>query len=285
MVNQLPPLKRSRILYLLLEGNSMRGICRMEEVSWRTVEKLLNDAAKAGRRYQRKALQGHVVTSIQCDELWSFCYAKQRQLKQLPSHPDTAGDIYTWVALEPNTKLVLAYRVGGRGDHDCRRFLKELANRIDFDDDLEIFTDGHAPYVKAIKRYFGTRVSYGQLIKTHTADDLDIKQRTVFGGHVIDKVSTSYIERFNLTVRQHVRRYGRKTNGFSKTIENHKATVDLFMFYYNFIRYHETLKTTPAVAAGLISEPYSFERLVRRINRMHRRERERRPTEFRLLLL
>ena len=273
MVNQLPLAKRAKILFLLLEGNSMRAICRVEEVNWRTVNKLLNDAAQAGRRYQRRKIQDLDVDRIQCDELWSFCYAKQKRVNHLNGDPELAGDVWTWTALEADTKLLLAYRVGDRTDRACRRFVRSLQERINYDEDLEICTDGNPSYVKAIKRYFGTEVSYSQLVKTHKEDELSITQRQVFGGHVTDKVSTSFVERFNLTVRMHVRRYSRKTNGFSKTIDNHRNMIDLFAVYYNFIRVHESLGTTPAVATGIADQPYTFEWLVGRVDRMHQRRR------------
>lgn len=138
-----------------------------------------------------------------------------------------------------------------------------------------ICTDGNASYPKAIRKYFGTHITYSQLVKVHKDAEVIVVERQVSGPHVVDKVSTSFVERFNLTMRMSVRRYSRKTNGFSKTIENHKNMVDLFALYYNFIRLHETLGTTPAVAAGLVSKPRTFEWLIGKIDRMHQRDRQR----------
>lgn len=275
MVNQLPATKQTKILYQLLEGNGMRSICRMEDVSWRTVEKLQTDAARVARRYHRRHVSDLDVESIQIDELWSFCYAKQHRLKKLNSHPDDAGDVWTWLALESDTKLILAYRVDDRTYHSCKRFIKDLEGRVNYDRDLEIFTDGNPTYPKAIKRYFGTKISYSQLVKVHKGDEVEIEDRQVYGKRRSNRSTTSYIERCNLTVRQATRRYARKTNGFSKTIENHRASFDLFVMYYNWIRTHETLGTVPAVAAGIADQPYSLERLVRRVDRLRRRGRER----------
>ena len=276
MVNQLPTSKRVRVLHQLLEGNSMRGVGRMENVNWRTVEKLQNDAARAARRYHRKYVTDVPVNSIQIDELWSFCQAKQHRLEQLNIDAKDAGDVWTWLALESDTKLILGYHVADRGYRSCKQFIKDLEQRVDYDTDLEIFTDGHRPYPKAIKRYFGTKISYSQLVKTIKGDQPEIEDRQIYGKKRSNRSTTSYIERCNLTMRMGNRRYSRKTNGFSKTIEGHRASVDLFVMYYNWIRIHSTLRTAPAVAARLAKGPYSLERLVARIDRMNEQDRKKR---------
>ena len=279
MANQLAAAKRVKILHLLLEGMAMRAICRVEKVNWRTVDKLLKDAAKTARRYHEKRIQDISVNAVQCDELWSFCYAKQKKAKKVKP---IAGDVWTWVALEPDTKLLLAYRIDSRTDAACRRFTKDLESRLDYDEDLTISTDGNQSYVKAFSHRFGRRIKYLQMVKTHTANELLIKYRQVFGSHVVDKASTSYIERANLTFRMHNRRYSRKTNAFSKSIDNHKNMVDLFVLYYNFIRVHETLGTTPAVAAQVVRRPRSLEWLVAKIDRQQARRRQRMRNRVRL---
>lgn len=284
MVNQLPDAKRTKILFLLLEGNSMRGICRMEDVNWRTVEKLQTDAARAARRYHRMYMDNVRVDSIQIDELWSFCYAKQHRLDKVADCLDEAGDVWTWLALDADTKLILSYLVNDRTYRSCKKFIKDLEKRIKYNEDLEIFTDGHRSYPKAIKRYFGTDISYSQLVKTHKGDDLAIEDRQIFGHRRSNRSTTSYVERANLTVRMANRRYSRKTNGFSKKLENHRASVDLFVMYYNWIRVHETLGTAPAVAAGLADGPYSLERLVRRIDRINAKDRRKKQLRVRLEL-
>ena len=271
MANQLPAAKRVKILHLLLEGNSMRSICRLEEVNWRTVDKLLRDAARASRRYHRRKIKDIDVNEVQCDELWSFCYAKQKNADTVAT--DDAGDVWTWVALEADSKLVLAYRIDDRTDRACRRFIKGLESRLSYDDGLRICTDGNASYVKAVNRYFGKKVTFLQLVKEHKARKLNLKYRQISGPHVTDKASTSFIERFNLTIRMSLRRYTRKTNGFSKTLDNHKNMVDLFVFYYNFVRVHETLGTTPEVNAGLARNPYSLDRLVRKMERIQQQDK------------
>lgn len=282
MANQLSTEKRVRILHLLLEGNSMRGICRMEDVNWRTVEKLQNDAARAARRYHRKYVMDVPVNSVQIDELWSFCRAKQNRLKKLKINDKDAGDVWTWLAMESDTKLILSYLVADRGQRSCNKFIKDLEQRVDYDTDLEIFTDGHRTYPKAIKRYFGTKISYSQSVKTIKNEQPEIEDRQIYGKKRSNRSTTSYIERANLTVRQSNRRYSRKTNGFSKTIEGHRASVDLFIFHYNWIRIHDTLKMAPAVKAKLAEGPYSLERLVARIDRMNAHERQKRQLYIKL---
>ena len=275
MSNQLPSPKRAKILYMLLEGMSMRSICRVEDVAWRTVDKLLKDSARAGRHYHRRKIQDISVNAVQCDELWSFCYAKQKNAGSMLASPSKAGDVWTWIALEADSKLLLAYYVSNRTDRACYRFMKDLESRLSYDDNLWICTDGNSSYIKAINRYFGRRVSYSQLVKTLKNRKLNLKYRQVFGKHRTDKPSTSFVERFNLTIRMSLRRYTRKTNGFSKTFYNHNNMLDLFVTYYNFIRVHETLGTTPAVAAGISSRPYSLEWLIHRIKRLEQRGKRR----------
>ena len=282
MVNQLPTLKRVRVLHQLLEGNSMRGVCRMEDVNYRTVAKLQSDAARAARRYHRKYVTDVPVNSVQIDELWSFCRTKQKRLEKFQINDKDAGDVWTWLAIESDDKLILSYLVADRGQRSCNKFIKDLQQRIDYDTDLEIFTDGHKPYPKAIKKYFGTKISYSQLVKTIKGDEPMIEDRQIYGKKRSNRSTTSYIERCNLTVRQSNRRYSRKTNGFSKTITGHRESVDLFIMYYNWIRIHDTLRTTPAVKAGLAKEPYSLERLVARIDQMNKQDRQKRQLYTRL---
>ena len=279
MVNQLGMAQRVRILNLLLEGMSMRSICRVEDVSWRTVDKLLKDAAKVCRRHHNTAVCDIKARKVQCDELWSFCYMKQKRAKQTVGAPKGAGDVWTWTALEAQDKLLIAYRVGDRTDKTCRAFMKDLRSRITTVRHLDICTDGNASYVKAVRRYFGPAISYSQLVKEFSGKELTIQSRRVSGKHRMEKASTSYVERLNLTIRMSARRYTRKTNGFSKTLDNHRNTIDLFATYYNFIKIHQTLETTPAVEAGLAPYPYTLEWLVEMID--HHAPKPRRPETYR----
>ena len=281
MANQLSTAKRTKILHLLLEGTSMRSICRVEGVSWEAVDKLLNDAAQVCRRHHRRKVKGVRAERIQCDELWSFCYAKQKNVTKAVAAPDAAGDVWTWTGIEATSKLLISYKLGDRSDRTCRLFMKDLSSRVLNTRHLTICTDGNASYVKAIRRYFGRSVSYSQLVKDYSGGEVGTRSRQVFGKHSTDKASTSYVERLNLTIRMSSRRYTRKTNGFSKTLENHKNTFHLFATYYNFVRVHQTLGTTPAVAAGLAKKPYSLEWIIRRIDR--RAPKPQRPKVYRKL--
>ncbi len=279
MANQLDTARRAKILHLLLEGNSMRAICRLEGVSWRTVDKLLNDAARICRNHHRTTVQGIKAYEIQCDELWSFCYVKQKRVKDAKAAPKGAGDVWTWTAIEAEDKLLIAYKVGSRTDRACDSFVKDLRSRVVAVRHLSICTDGNASYVKAIKRYFGRDVTYSQLVKDFSGSNVGIQSRQVLGRHTTEKASTSYVERLNLTIRMCIRRYTRKTNGFSKTLANHKNMTHLFATYYNFIRIHQTLETTPAVEIGLAEYPYSMEWIVEMIDR--KAKKPQRPKAYR----
>ena len=267
MVNQLGTAQRVRILHLLLESNSMRAICRLENVHWRTVDKLLNDAARVCRRHHNLVVRDIRAYEIQCDELWSFCYTKQRKLGKAAKAPTGAGDVWTWTAIEAEDKLLIAYMVGDRSDKTCRKFIKDLRMRVASVQRLRICTDGNPSYIKAIKRYFGRDVAYSQLVKDFAGEDVGIQSRQVLGTHTTDRAGTSHVERLNLTIRTSIRRYARKTNAFSKTLDNHRNAVHLFATYYNFIKIHQTLGTTPAVIAGLAPHEYSLEWLVGLIDR------------------
>ena len=177
MVNQLGTAKRAKILSLLLEGMSMRSICRVEDVSWRTVDKLLNDAAKVCQKHHDLVVRGIKADNIQCDELWSFCYAKQKRVKKAKAAPKGAGDVWTWTAIDADSKLLIAYKVGDRTDKTCKRFVKDLRLRLASVRHVDICTDGNASYVKAIKRYFGRGVSYSQLVKDFSGGDVGIQSR------------------------------------------------------------------------------------------------------------
>ena len=257
----------------------MRAICRLEGVSWRTVDKLLKDAARVCRSHHRTTVRGIKAYEIQCDELWSFCYAKQARVKAGIAAPKGAGNVWTWPAIEAEDKLLIAYKVGDRTDRACNSFVKNLRSRVVAVRYLSICTDGNASYVKAIKRYFGRNVTYTQLVKDFSGSDVGIQSRQVLGRHTTEKASTSYVERLNLTIRMSARRYTRKTNGFSKTLENHKNMTHLFATYYNFIRIHQTLGTTPATIAGLALHSYSMEWIVEMIDR--KAKKPKRPKVYR----
>ena len=229
--------------------------------------------------HHQHEVRGVKARKVQCDELWSFCHVKQKRVKGAVAAPKGAGDVWTWTAMESGDKLLIAYKVGDRTDWTCRAFMKDLRLRLTSVQRLEICTDGNASYEKAVRRYFGRGVSYSQLVKDFSGGDVGIQSRRVSGKHTTDKASTSYVERLNLTIRMSARRYTRKTNGCSKTLENHKNTIHLFATYYNFIKIHQTLETTPAVEAGLAPYPYELNWIVGMIDRQA--PKPRRPETYR----
>ena len=237
-MNQLPRDTRRQILHLLVEGASMRATSRLADVSINTVKKLLIDAGTACAEYHDKTVRNVPAREVQCDELWSYCYAYKRNIPQAKAAPDRAGDVWTWVALDPDSKLVVSFLAGNRDTECAIEFMKDLKMRLDkpgrLAKDVIITTDSHKPYEIAADHVFGPGA---RLIQTVGGDG-----------------ETSYVERQNLTMRMSMRRYARKTNAFSKKFENHCHTLCLYFVYYNFCRYHQSIRMTPAMAAGLIDD-------------------------------
>ena len=253
----------------------MRSIQRLEDVARRTVEKLMLDAGSVGRRIHQKRVRDIDVRNVQVDELWSFCYAKRNKVDTIFECPRGAGDVWTWIAIDSETKMILSYLVDKKTYRSCRKFIKDLRHRVNMDR-LEIFSDANPTYPRAIKRYFGTDIPYTQMVKDKDDDgDFEIREKRIFGDNHT-KSSTNGVERFNLTVRMGNKRYQRRTNGFSKKIENHEASIDLFILWYNWVRLHSSLGTAPAVRAGLTRQTKSPEWVVKKIDEAAERERQRR---------
>jgi len=270
-MNKLSSPQRAHIIRLLVEGNSMRATSRIAVVSINTVMKLLVDAGKICSDYQDQTLRNLPCKRLQLDEIWAFCYAKQRNVPLTKSAPERAGDIWTWVALDADTKLVPSWLIGDRSGETATRFVCDLSGRLA--SRVQITSDGHRAYLEAIEAGFGGDVDYAQLIKLYgevphpagrysPAQIQGSKSFCCTGNPDQKHISTSYVERQNLTMRMSIRRFTRLTNGFSKKAENHAHMVSLHFMHYNFCRTHKSLRITPAMAAGVTERLWSLEDIV-----------------------
>ncbi len=250
----------------------MRAISRLTGVSINTVSKLLVDAGNACAAYHDDAVRGLSSRRIQCDEIWSFTYSKQRNVETAKAAPEGAGDTWTWTALDADSKLIVSYLVGGRDAGYAHEFMQDVAERLDTR--VQLTTDGHKAYLEAVEGSFAGQVDYAQLIKMYGAVPEHAKGRyspaectgtrkiPVSGYPDMDHASTSHVERQNLTMRMHMRRFTRLTNAFSKKFENHAHMVAIYTVFYNFVKIHQTLRVTPAMEAGLSDTVRSFEWIV-----------------------
>jgi IS1 family transposase len=270
-MNKLSLVDRAHIIRLLVEGNSMRSTSRIADVSINTVTKLLIDAGKVCSDYQDRALRSLPCKRLQLDEIWAFCYAKQRKVLFAKAAPEEAGDIWTWVAIDADTKLVPSWRIGDRSGATAIEFVCDLSKRLT--NRVQVTSDGHRAYLEAVEAGFGADVDYAQLIKLygevpHPAgrySPAQINGTMTFcctGNPDPKHISTSYVERQNLTMRMSMRRFTRLTNGHSKKAENHAHMVSLHFMHYNFCRIHKSLRVTPAMAAGVTERLWSVEDIV-----------------------
>ncbi len=273
-MRQLPLKTRSLILKMLCEGQSMRATARLADVSFNTVAKLLIDAGKVCADLHDELVQDVTASRIQCDEIWSFTYAKQKNVAKAKRAPQEAGDTWTWTALDSATKLIVSWLVGGRDGEYAIEFMDELRGRLA--NRVQLTTDGHKAYLEAVEGAFGGDVDYAQLIKLYgeptgqkgherkysPSECTGTKEQRVEGSPDPKYVSTSHVERQNLTMRMHMRRFTRLTNAFSKKFENHMHMVALYTVWYNFIRIHKTLRVTPAMEAGLSETVWDMDDLV-----------------------
>lgn len=249
----------------------MRSISRIADVSINTVTKLLADAGDAAIRHHSESVHSVKASRVQCDEIWSFCYAKQKNVSKATNAPQEAGDVWTWTAIDADTKLIIHYLIGGRDADYALEFIdglrQRLANRV------QLTTDGHGAYLQAVEEAFGSDVDYAQLVKIYgqapegqrrysPAVCIGARKRTVEGNPDMAHVSTSYVERQNLTMRMSMRRFTRLTNAFSKKFDNHVHALALYFYHYNFCRVHKSLRVTPAMEAGLTDRVWSFDDLI-----------------------
>ena len=271
IMNTTPLAKRVQILNLLVEGMSLRAVSRVADCSINTVTKLLVDVGTACAAFQNEALRNLPCKRVQCDEVWSFVYAKAKNAPDMMKAVGQAGDVWTWTAICADTKLIASWMVGARDGEAAKLFIGDLKDRLA--KRVQLTTDGHKVYVEAVENAFGSGIDYAMLVK-HYGEGTQSPERKYSPAEFVcaskvkisgnpDKahVSTSYVERQNPTMRMSMRRFTRLTNGFSKKVENHAHAVALHFMYYNFGRIHKTLRVTPAMEAGITNHVWSLEEI------------------------
>jgi len=275
-MNQLSRARRAEVIRCLVEGNSIRATVRMTGVAKNTVAKLLVDLGRACSDYQDVVMRDLPCERIQCDEIWSFCYSKAKNVPDEHKGEFGYGDVWTWTAIDADTKLMPCWLVGERNLDDATAFIQDLASRLA--NRVQLTTDGHKPYLRAVEAAFGSDIDYATLHKlygrapsaketteSHYSPPVctGVTMREVSGDPNPRHISTSYVERANLTMRMGMRRFTRLTNAFSKKVENLSAAVALHFMHYNFARVHKTLGTSPAVAAGIATHVWTIEEIAR----------------------
>lgn len=278
-MNKLSIEERTKIIAALVEGNSIRATCRMTGAAKGTVIRLLESIGEACTDYQNEHLRNLSCKQIQIDEIWSFCYAKDKNVPKDKQNQFGYGDVWTFTAIDADTKLVPSWLVGLRDGGYAVEFVNDLKDRLS--NRVQITTDGHKIYLNAVENAFGSKVDYAMIIKLYgpepegekrysSSECIATEKYVVQGNPDQSKISTSYVERQNLTMRMSMRRFTRLTNGFSKKIQNLEYAVALHFMYYNFVRVHKSLANpyprTPAMAAGVSSHIWAIEEIVKLID-------------------
>jgi IS1 family transposase len=275
-MNQLDSKQRARVIAALVEGNSIRSVSRMTGIARNTITTLLITAGSACARYQDEHLKNLQCKRVQCDEIWSYIGAKDKNVPADKKGQFGFGSVWTWTALDADTKLICSWMIGNRGAEAAYEFMQDLAPRLA--NRVQLTTDGHSVYVDAVENAFGAEIDYAMLVKIYgetaeaekrysPAECIGAQKRPVTGNPDAKHISTSYVERQNLTMRMHMRRFTRLTNGFSKKLDNHVAAVSLHFMHYNFVRIHQTLKVTPAMAAGVTDRLWEVTDIVALVDR------------------
>lgn len=278
VMNKLDTAARVRILSMLCEGSSMRAVARVCDVSFNTVAKLLIDAGLACARFHDETVRDVQAVRVECDEIWSFCYAKQKNVAKAKAAPDRAGDIWTWTALDADSKMIVSYLIGGRDAEYALAFMDDLRGRLRHR--VQLTTDGHRAYLKAVEESFHGDIDYAMLVKQYgepskrspearysPADCIGIKKEVMSGNPNKAHISTSYVERSNLSMRMHMRRYTRLTNAHSKKFENHCHMVALYTVWYNFARINGAVRVSPAMAANVTQRLWNMSDIVALIDK------------------
>jgi IS1 family transposase len=274
-MNKLNKEKRAQVIRCLVEGNSIRSTVRITGVAKNTVSKLLVDVGKACSEYQDKVFHNLSCKRLQCDEIWAFCYAKKKNVPEKYKGQFGYGDVWTWTAIDADTKLVPSWLVGDRSIQTGYIFMNDLASRLK--NKVQLTTDGHKAYLESVEGAFGSNIDYAMLIKIYGQDPegqkryspaqiIDTEEKRVMGNPDPKYISTSYAERQNLTMRMSMRRFTRLTDAFSKKVENLAHAVALHFMYYNFCRIHRSLRVSPAMEAEVTDRLWSIEDIVGLVN-------------------
>ena len=270
-MNKLSTEKRRQVVSALVEGNGIRATVRMTGVSKNTIAKLLVELGAVCSDYLNKALVNLTCKRIQCDEIWSFCYAKEKNVPAEKRGQFGFGDVWTWVAIDADSKLIVSWAVGGHDAGTAYGFIQDLAKRLS--NRVQLTTDGHRPYLNAVEDSFGSEIDYAMLVKLYgndaesetrysPAECIGCREVVVSGRPDPKYISTSYVERQNLTMRMHMRRFTRLTNAHSKKVENHIASIAIHYMHYNFCRIHESVRVTPAMEAKITDQVWSIEEII-----------------------